>query len=63
MWNDPLTNTQYTDVQREEMVGLPAYKKLVARLVKVESAPEPEAAATKVVKQKKDGDNVESPTA
>lgn len=54
MWNDPLTQAQYTDAQREKMAKLPAYKKLVARLVKVESVPEPEAAATKVVKVKKD---------
>lgn len=54
MWNDPKTGTAYTDAQRNAMQGNPVYKKLLARLVQAEQVPEPKAAATKEVKQKKD---------
>ena len=63
MWSDPKTGSTYTDAQRNEMVGNPNYKKLFSRLEETNPAPEPVEATTKVVKQKKDGDNVDSPTA
>lgn len=54
MWIDPKTKATYTDAQRNTMQGNPVYKKLLARLVQSEQVPEPKAAATKEVKQKKD---------
>lgn len=53
MWKDNLTGATYTQAQYETMSNSPVYKRLVARLVQIESAPEPVQAATKEPKKGK----------
>lgn len=53
MWSDPKTQATYTQAQKDDMTGLPAYKNLLKRLVQTDVAPEP-VAAEKERKPKKD---------